>query len=502
MASPTQDDTVVLEESDTSSQDQMPIAMLGKKGEEKRMLQGVEKRMQQRKNLQALKRQSEAAALERNAPLLPPLVNQPPQVAASVETPAFLAGLLARQEQKHDSALQVAQARFAEVIAQGKQQIAASAALRQQQAPIDPLMDRIDRLLADPVVEPKKKRGRPKGSRNVKGIATRPTSSNSANYSLTEDICLARAFVNVSLDPTKGANQKADAFWSAVQEKYQFFMEKEDKAGLDLHPRAATSLRERFKRKIQVQVNQFNPIYVNIKKVVKSGWQDADYMKEALARYLEVYGKPFEYEKCLEYLWTVAKYDVSVAVVQAIGDEASVADHSKVGSVQGQHLTKPTGSKAAKRAMAEQSFRIQVEKRRAKTDRDFNQTNRLIGKSMVGLDHTVAKQRIDDTTANLINWYMSCGMEADARRLMKEVEETVARERAAMFATSTPTNNLPGSVAIHRETGSPASEMSNTANADNQVSPGTEDPLRDGGFYADDDDDEEEENDEMETGVM
>ena len=122
---------------------------------------------------------------------------------------------------------------------------------------------------------------------------------------------------------------------------------------------------------------------------------------------------------------------------------------------------------------------------------------------MSGLDQSIVKQRIDDTTANLINWYMSCGMEADAHRLMKEVEATVARERAAMFAATTPTNNNPpGSVAIDRETGSPASEMSNTANVDNQVSPGTNDPLRDGGFYADDDEDEEEEDDEMETGVM
>ena len=76
-------------------------------------------------------------------------------------------------------------------------------------------------------------------------------------------------------------------------------MVKEDSAGLDLYPRAATSLSERFKRKIQVQVNQFNQIYVNIKKVVKSGWQDADYMKEAQKQYLEVYGRHFEYEKYL-----------------------------------------------------------------------------------------------------------------------------------------------------------------------------------------------------------
>jgi hypothetical protein len=69
-------------------------------------------------------------------------------------------------------------------------------------------------------VMPKGKRGRPKGSGNKKGTAAinKPpadaeTTKPGSNYTAVEDLCLCKAYVNCTLNPTKGTDQKAEHFW-------------------------------------------------------------------------------------------------------------------------------------------------------------------------------------------------------------------------------------------------------------------------------------------------
>lgn len=461
MASPTQDDDFDDEDDDDPEDNQVPIAVALAANKKK----ADDKRKKPRKNLAELKRQSEA--------------NQEAAAAAYVS----------EATRSFDQLVQKAKATMAANTATAEAVAAAAA---------QPVRD----------IGSKKRRGRPKGSKNTKGVTAKPPSASSANYSLLEDICIAKAYASVTLDPVVGTNQKAEDFWKKVHDKYHMFMEKEDKLCLESHPRSPSSLRERFNRNIQKQVNVFNAVYIGVKKVVKSGWQDEDYMKSALQKYLEASGgKPFEYEKCLPFLWKVPKFDVTLTLVHAIAsDESSMADHSKVGAVQGSTLTRPQGSKAAKRAVVDASFRIAVEKRRASSDKEANKANKLVSLSMNGINNTIAKQRLDDQRTNLINWYMKSNMMDEAKRLMDEVAADLARDREEMMAklaaksaaqSATTTNNPPDSVAINRANSSPASDMSLT------TSPGTHDALadvvdvNDGGDGNDNEDgDDDDENDD------
>ena len=208
--------------------------------------------------------------------------------------------------------------------------------------------------IADPLVtKTKGKRGRPPGSKNLKGPSTKmPSLKVSSNYSEIEDVCIAKAFVAATTDPTKGTNQKSEDFWGTVHDNFYKFMEKEDRTRLEQQKRISKSLMDRFQRKILKDTTEFNGFYIRSRKQQKSGWVDADYLNDALASYEVEKGCPFAFALCLPILWQLPKYSWEGPLAKAfIDDGADVATqaHSKVGSVQGSTLEKPQGSKAAKR---------------------------------------------------------------------------------------------------------------------------------------------------------
>ena len=244
MASPTQDDDDLDDadaDDDDDDEDQVPIAVALAASRKK----ADDKRKKPRKNLLELKRMSEQV----------PYVSE-----ATIQ--------------------------FNKTIADAKTMLAANAALALAANAASAATGEVVAAASSDAGDSKKKRGRPKGSTNRKGVNPKKSSGGSANYSLLEDIQIAKAWASVTLDPILGTNQKGDQFWTKVHEKYQIFMEKEDRACLEIHPRNPNSLKERFQRNIQKQVNVFNPFYISVKRVVKSGWNERDYMNLALNKYL------------------------------------------------------------------------------------------------------------------------------------------------------------------------------------------------------------------------
>ena len=215
-------------------------------------------------------------------------------------------------------------------------------------------------------------------------------------------------------------------------------MEKEDRTRLEQQKRTSKSLMDRFQRKISKDTTDFNAFYIRAKKVTRSGWQDADYLKEALMNYKSDKGFPFAFEKCLPVLWQLPKYDWQMPLAKAIVDDgtdgvATVA-HSKVGSVQGSTLEKPQGSKAAKRLKLVEGWRHSVEEQRITERKETNKTLRVIGGAQVGMQGSMHLQDESETRTRLISFYLRLNKNDEAMRLMAEEGAFLEAKKQARLA--------------------------------------------------------------------
>ena len=327
-----------------------------------------------------------------------------------------------------------------------------------------------------------RKRGRPAGVKNSKGKAPK-IKTISTNYTATEDICISKAVVAATLDPTRGTSQKSEEYWGKIHENFRKFMEKEDRATLMEKNRAPKSLKDRFDRQIIKKVQAFNPFYIRAKRLDKSGWQDPDYMKEALKKYQEEVKAPFLYEECAKVLWQLPKFSWEVPLAQAIveegGDGGTVA-HSRIGSIQGGNMERPIGSKAAKRQKITDGWRDQVEDKRIAERKEANRSLKAISGSQIGMTVTYSMQDESDSRRGLIKLYQSFGRVDDVKRLLAEEEALLEEKKKTRIARQVANEQVlrklqgpivveeshhgdegpPLSVAVQPGTGSPSSEMS------------------------------------------
>jgi hypothetical protein len=113
---------------------------------------------------------------------------------------------------------------------------------------------------------------------------------------------LCKAYVNISTDPRKGANQKGAQFWERVATQFaaireadllKMVEEKDDDDAVVWVERNADSVMNRFQRTIQRRVNNFNRYYTIERNNVRSGWNNEKYIEEAGKRYVVNRDSPF-----------------------------------------------------------------------------------------------------------------------------------------------------------------------------------------------------------------
>ena len=80
-------------------------------------------------------------------------------------------------------------------------------------------------------------------------------------------------------------------------------------------------MNDRFNRRIIKEVQAFNPLYIQAKRLDNSGWQEPNYMKEALKKYQKEIKAPFMYKECAKVLWQLPKFSWEVPLAQAIVEE-------------------------------------------------------------------------------------------------------------------------------------------------------------------------------------
>lgn len=165
------------------------------------------------------------------------------------------------------------------------------------------------------------------------------------NFKPYEDVLLARAYASVSTDPINGTDQKFDVFWSNVLIKYNILMVKLPQA--QQVPRNADSLRLRWQRTLNKDIQLFNSCYSRLLKTNPSGWNEDKFMEEAKKMYSQQSGgKEFKYDECYKILQSLPKFDPMRSTPErSICTSPTNCD----GKVMGEDMERPIGTKRAKK---------------------------------------------------------------------------------------------------------------------------------------------------------
>ena len=110
------------------------------------------------------------------------------------------------------------------------------------------------------------------------------TKAKSSNFSLAEDVYIAKAWVYVSEDSVVGVGQRIDDYWKKLFVAFCEWCDRD--RNVDLSPvergRTPTSVMERWNRVINKRVQAFAATYKQVTRSPKSGWKEDDYINAAL----------------------------------------------------------------------------------------------------------------------------------------------------------------------------------------------------------------------------
>lgn len=207
-----------------------------------------------------------------------------------------------------------------------------------------------------------------KSEEDVTSVKKEKRAKKTPNYSIEEDEALCRAYMNVSQDPIKGANQSSGDFWNTVQEKYDILVASvaqkrsegkgsgndsgdsvERNEPICYASRTASSLSNRWTKVIAIDCRKFNRFYKAAKTPEKSGWAEDDYIKQATVDWIHAHkdGKKFRFVHCWKILKTMPQFDPNFQE-----DTEVKRTVNEITSCQGSSLSRPVGAKKAKRSAA------------------------------------------------------------------------------------------------------------------------------------------------------
>ena len=187
----------------------------------------------------------------------------------------------------------------------------------------------------------------------------------SPNWFGFEDLMVAKAYVNVSMDTTVGNNQSAATFWKRVQQKFmvQFHAHVISVDGLDSGVkdhggRTALQIENRFMKVMKMDVTQFNKYFKEIADENPSGVPYKQHMKLTQMRYNHKTKEPFRFLHCVPTLHKCPKFkplDNTKSVMRAGIPVYGIEDQEEFGKettqvniMMGADMVRPQGRKAAK----------------------------------------------------------------------------------------------------------------------------------------------------------
>ncbi|KAI8545972.1 hypothetical protein RHMOL_Rhmol07G0079200 [Rhododendron molle] len=123
-----------------------------------------------------------------------------------------------------------------------------------------------------------------------KARSTTKKSQRGGNFMIEEDILLVSAWLNISLDPVQGNEQKHKTYWLRV---WEYFHEHKNFKS----ERNQNSLMNRWST-IQIATNKFCACFAQIESKHHTGVPAKDQVTRAKMKYRELYGSSFQFEHC------------------------------------------------------------------------------------------------------------------------------------------------------------------------------------------------------------
>ena len=270
------------------------------------------------------------------------------------------------------------------------------------------------------------------------------------NWSNQEDMYLARSFVSCTEDPIKGADQKASSFWIAVHNKFvDLYCKAEDIEVKDEQiatTRNWESMKNRFQRHIQKDLNVFNKYYKGQKEVQKSGWKEQDYIDAAIASYAAEEGKPFRFPLCVEVLQQLPKFN---PMIESTGEEEDNEDdtvYNKIGRVMGDGLDRPMGAKAAKAAKKEKREKqkrdatsiLSMESTMVEAQREIASGTKELAAAIKGKERLLKAKERHQTLIEMVKLHHALGNTLAARKCMQQLQDCLDEEEAQEDGSPSP----------------------------------------------------------------
>jgi hypothetical protein len=131
-----------------------------------------------------------------------------------------------------------------------------------------------------------------------------------ANFKIDEDIKLASAYVFVTTNAAVGTDQDGGAFWQKIRDS---FMKREGSP-----TRSLLSLKNRFNKVLQVEINKYIGIFHSVLREFHSGWVMIDYVTKAKDVFHLKTGKLFKHDMVYDLLKRgLPKYEISTSTIDA-----------------------------------------------------------------------------------------------------------------------------------------------------------------------------------------
>lgn len=248
------------------------------------------------------------------------------------------------------------------------------------------------------------------------------------NFTAEEDLLLCKAYINVSQDPIKGNDQKANTFWDAVTASFKSMLKKYSARASD--PRLQQSLWNRFKRRIQKDVIAFNAIRKSLQ--VQSGESDEDFTNRAKVRFSEKYhGRAFQFFHCLEVLSAMPVFSIEDT---EIIESSEVAANNSVYSFTKQD--RPQGNKAAKNEAKQALIKENYQAKKIKVLHGLNAAMEKVAASSKMLATSVKEANDKDYFVNLARLYKDMGDDGAAKEAVEALKALAPKPKSEVAVAS------------------------------------------------------------------
>ena len=237
-----------------------------------------------------------------------------------------------------------------------------------------------------------------------------------------EDVALCKAWVNCSMDPIVGADQKKDHFWIRIHSKFNIIYAEDSEVAMeDVNQWPIKSIRDRFS-KLEKEVKKFNIYYRQVSKDHdKSGWTTEMKIDAAKNLFADELGRPFKHHLCARILHQAPKYSPEEDNLDP--DEENP---NPIAMAQGRNLDTPIGNKKAKKMKLIDRLGEDSAAASAQTD-----ALNSVALAAAGLAKSMDRKRVVDSMHKQVSAYIKLGMKDEAKQLLEEItkhEKTFVEE--------------------------------------------------------------------------